>query len=65
MYNLHPGAKMSNQDAILTVNENKKQLIDIIVKDLFQHKEEILTNLIVTRCDSTPIEINMNTARET
>ena len=64
VYNLHPSTKMPTQDAILTVTENKKQLIDLIVKDLLQHKEEILSNLIVTGRDSTPIEIDMNTAIE-
>ena len=64
MYNLRPGANMPAQDAILTATENKEQLINLIVKDLLQPKEEILSNLIVTGCDSTPTEINMNTAIE-
>ena len=60
IFNLNAFAILPAQDVVLTVSENKKQLTDLVIKDLLVHKAEIQSRLTAMGHDSTLVEINLN-----
>ena len=58
VYVLGIETKLPSQTITLTVSKNKAQMINLIVKDLVDHKDSIQTKLVITGSDPIPIEIN-------
>ena len=59
VYSLRPSAALPPQKAVLTVSNNKKQLIDLIMQDMISHKDELPSKLVVTGNDPVPVEIHL------
>lgn len=64
VFQLSPTAPLPSQKLMLTVTQNKKQLIDIICKDIqqdtdFLHKNTEMHKLVITGQDKTPVEISV------
>ena len=60
IFTLQTNTKLPPQKVVLTVTDNKKQLITSIVNDLIAHKDEFNGRLVVTGPESAPIELNSN-----
>ena len=58
MYFLRQTAKLPSQKVVLTVRNNKKQLIDLIPTELIYHKDMLNGKLVITDNDPVPIQIN-------
>lgn len=50
-------SRLPSQDVILTASRNKKQLVEMIVQDLINHKDTLDGRIIVTGGSSVPVEI--------
>lgn len=64
VFQLSPTAPLPSQKLMLTVTQNKKQLIDIICKDIqqdtdFLQKHTEMHKLVITGQDKTPVEISV------
>ena len=58
IFNLSPVHPLPSQTVLLSVTANKSQLINFIVEDLKNHKNDLVLHpLIVTGPDPVPIEI--------
>ena len=58
MYSLRPTAKRPSQKVVLTVSNNNKQLIDLILTELIYHKDMLNGKLVITGNNPVPIQIN-------
>ena len=58
VYTLAPRSPLPPQKVVLTVSNNKKQLIDFIMEDLISHKDVFTAKLVITGNDPTPVEID-------
>lgn len=65
MYSFSAHTRLPPQKAMLTVTRNKTQLIDLIVADIIEHKDDFQTHaLIVVGRDPSPLEIVEGLIRE-
>lgn len=58
VYTLRPAARLPPQKVVLTVSNNKKQLIDLILADLESHKDMLNGKLVTTGNNPVPVQIN-------
>ena len=61
MYNLRSTTRLPPQKVILTVTQNKMQLIELICKDIMTHSHLLIfttKELIITGADPVPVENN-------
>ena len=61
MYTLRSTTCLPPQKVILTVTQNKMQLIELICKDIMTHSHLLIfmtKNLVITGADPVPVEIN-------
>ncbi len=58
IYTLQPTTRLPPQAVVLTVASNKKQLIDLILADFIEHKNDFTRRVVVTGADPAPVEIN-------
>ena len=59
VYTLQITTDVTQQNVILSVTANKKQLINLITQDLISHKHEISPRLTITASAITPVSIYM------
>ena len=57
MYTLHPISRLLSQGVILTVSNNKKQLVELIVHDLMSHNDTLDSRIIIIGGSPIPIDI--------
>ena len=61
MYTLRSTIRLPPQKVILTVRQNKMQLIELIYKDIMTHSHLLIfmtKKLVITGADPVPVEIN-------
>lgn len=61
VYNLQTTTELPQQEVILSVTANKKQLIDLVTQDLISHKDKVSSRLTITASAPTPISIHLGT----
>ena len=55
MYTLQPTTRLPPQAVVLTIASNKKQLIDLILADFIEHKNDFTHRVVVTGADPAPV----------
>ena len=64
VYTLNTNTHLPPQSVVLTVTSNKAQLIDMVVQDLIEHKDDFHEHdLIITGSDSVPWEVSSGDVR--
>lgn len=65
VYTLRNTTRLPQQKVVLTVTDNKAQLIDLIVQDLLLHKNDFTQHrLIVTGSDDVPLQLYNGTVEK-
>ena len=64
VFKIMPTSRLPTAKVLLTVTENKLQLINFIIKDLIDHSdEEVKHSLVLTGPKSVPFEVSSGTVR--